>query len=252
MRQRLTSDDDLMQAAAAGNAAAFTEIVKRHQGWVRALMIAFVHDAEQAEDLAQDAFCRAFQHVRGYDPQGQFTAWLKRIAINRAKDFLRRQKQATFVPLHEWEEMPATDRRGDPMAALATGALRDDLRGAIERLTAGDYRRGLASTSSCDWVDFIVDGLQVRHHFHALVAGDEVAVRKPAPDVYLRAAERLGVTPGECVALEDSAPGVASARAAGMACIAVPNRVTVYQDLTAANHQVAHLGEVTLELLRSL
>src|SRR5690242_10318605 len=134
MRQRLTSDDDLMQAAAAGDAAAFSEIVKRHQGWVRALMIAFVHNAEQAEDLTQDAFCRAFQHVDGYDPQGHFTAWLKRIAINLAKDFLCRQKQATFVPLHEWEEAPATDRRGDPLAELASGALRDDLRCAIERL----------------------------------------------------------------------------------------------------------------------
>jgi RNA polymerase sigma-70 factor (ECF subfamily) len=134
MRQRLTSDDDLMQAAAAGDRAAFSEIVKRHQGWVRSLMIAFVHNADQADDLTQDAFCRAFQNVEGYDPQGQFTAWLKRIAINRAKDFLRRQKQATFVPLHEWEEMPATDRRGDPIAALATGALRDDLRAAIEGL----------------------------------------------------------------------------------------------------------------------
>src|SRR5207253_9987263 len=122
----------------------------------------------------------------------------------------------------------------------------------IERLTAHDYRRGLASTSSRDWVDFIVDGLAVRRHFHALVAGDEVEARKPAPDVYLRAAERLGVAPGECVALEDSAPGVASARAAGMACIAVPNRVTVHHDLSAANHRVAHLGEVTLKLLGSL
>src|SRR5207248_11429090 len=115
-----------------------------------------------------------------------------------------------------------------------------------------DYRRGLASTSSRDWVDFIVDGLDVRHHFHALVAGDEVQARKPAPDVYLRAAERLGAAPEECVALEDSAPGIASARAAGMACIAVPNRVTVRHDLSAANRQVADLAEVTLELLRSL
>jgi HAD superfamily hydrolase (TIGR01509 family) len=122
----------------------------------------------------------------------------------------------------------------------------------IERLTAGDYRRGLASTSSRDWVDFIVDGLDVRRHFHALVAGDEVQSRKPAPDVYLRAAERLGAVPHECVALEDSAPGIASARAAGMACIAVPNRVTAFQDLSAAHHQVSHLGEVTLELLQSL
>src|SRR5205823_7600028 len=134
MRQRLTSDDDLMQAAAAGDAEAFSEIVKRHQGWVRSLMVAFVHHAEQAEDLTQDAFCRAFQHVGAYDPQGHFTAWLKRIAINRAKDFLRRQKQATFVPLHEWEDAPAIDRHGDPVAALASGVLRDDLRSAIERL----------------------------------------------------------------------------------------------------------------------
>src|SRR5207248_10443177 len=110
----------------------------------------------------------------------------------------------------------------------------------------------LASTSSRDWVDFVVDGLTVRPYFHAIVAGDEVAARKPAPDVYLHAAERLGVPPGECVALEDSAPGVASARAAGMACIAIPNRVTVRHDLSAAHHRVADLAEVTLELLRSL
>ena len=134
MGQRLASDDDLMQAAAAGDPTAFSELTERHRGWVRSLMFAFVRDAEQADDLTQDAFCRAFQHLDGYEPQGHFTAWLKRIAINRAKDFLRRQKQATVVPLHECEEAPATDRRGDPLAALASGALRDDLRSAIEAL----------------------------------------------------------------------------------------------------------------------
>jgi HAD superfamily hydrolase (TIGR01509 family) len=122
----------------------------------------------------------------------------------------------------------------------------------MERLTTEGYRRGLASTSSRDWVDFVVEGLGVRLQFEAIIAGDEVAARKPAPDVYLRAAERLGVPPAECVALEDSAPGIASAKAAGMACIAIPNRVTVHHDLSAADRQVAHLGEVTLELLRSL
>lgn len=122
----------------------------------------------------------------------------------------------------------------------------------MERLATHGYPRGLASTSSRDWVDFVVDGLQVRSHFETIVAGDEVAARKPAPDVYLRAAERLRVPPAECVALEDSAPGIASARAAGMACIAVPNRVTLHQDLSAALHQISNLGDVTLELLRSL
>ena len=65
MRQRLGSDDDLMRAAAGGDPAAFSEIVNRHQAWVRSLMIAFVHNAEQADDLTQDAFCRAFQHLDG-------------------------------------------------------------------------------------------------------------------------------------------------------------------------------------------
>jgi HAD superfamily hydrolase (TIGR01509 family) len=124
--------------------------------------------------------------------------------------------------------------------------------GLMEQLTAHDYRRALASTSSRDWIDFVVDGLEVRPHFQAIVAGDEVAARKPAPDVYLRAAERLGVSPEECVALEDSGPGVASAKAAGMACIAVPNRVTLSHDLSAADLRVAHLGEISLDLLRSL
>jgi putative hydrolase of the HAD superfamily len=122
----------------------------------------------------------------------------------------------------------------------------------MQWLTAHELRRGLASTSSRDWVDRVVDGLAVRSHFHAIVAGDEVAARKPAPDVYLRAAERLGAPPEACVALEDSAPGVASARAAGMRVVAVPNRITCHQDLSAAHRQVAHLGEITLDLLRSL
>jgi RNA polymerase sigma-70 factor, ECF subfamily len=134
MGQRLASDDDLMQAAADGNAAAFSELMQRHRSWVRSLMVTFVRDAEQADDLTQEAFCRVFQHRDGYDAQGQFVAWLKRIAVNLAKDYLRRQKQASFVPLEEWEELPATDRRCDPLAALASGVLRDDLRAAIEAL----------------------------------------------------------------------------------------------------------------------
>jgi RNA polymerase sigma-70 factor (ECF subfamily) len=131
---RLASDDNLMKLAADGDQAAFGELLRRHQAWVRALMMTFVRDEAQADDLTQEAFCRVYQHRNGYDAQGHFTAWLKRIAANLAKDHLRKQKQATLVPLEEWEELPATDRRGDPLAALASGVLRDDVRAAIERL----------------------------------------------------------------------------------------------------------------------
>ena len=62
-----------------------------------------------------------------------------------------------------------------------------------------------------------------RRSFTATVSSEEVARGKPAPDVYLEAARRLGVDPAACVAIEDSHNGIRSAKAAGMTCIAVPN-----------------------------
>src|SRR5215210_5429724 len=134
MCHRTASDDDLMRATAAGDRAAFAELMQRHQSWVRSLMFAFVRNEAQAEDLTQEAFCRAFQHADTYAARGYFVAWLKRIAVNLAKDYLRRQGQATWLPFHECEETAVADRRFDPLMALASSALRDDLRAAIQAL----------------------------------------------------------------------------------------------------------------------
>ena len=60
-------------------------------------------------------------------------------------------------------------------------------------------------------------------HFRATVSSEEVPRGKPAPDVYLEAARRLGVEPGHCAAVEDSHGGIRSAKAAGMRVIAIPN-----------------------------
>jgi beta-phosphoglucomutase-like phosphatase (HAD superfamily) len=88
--------------------------------------------------------------------------------------------------------------------------------------------------------------------FDAVVTGDEVAHRKPAPDVYLEAARRLGVDPQRSIAIEDSAPGVTAARAAGMKTVAIPHWLTAGHDLSGADLTVAHAGELTLERLTGL
>jgi RNA polymerase sigma-70 factor, ECF subfamily len=134
MLQRAASDDDLVQAAAGGDDAAFSELMRRHRQWVCALMRAFVHDPEQAEDLAQEAFCRVYRYAGDYTAQGSFVPWLKRIAANLAKDELRKQRKATLVSLTEIEETLVSDKRSDPMAALASGVMREELRAAIQRL----------------------------------------------------------------------------------------------------------------------
>lgn len=118
----------------------------------------------------------------------------------------------------------------------------------LAALAAAGTRRAVASTATRDWVAFVLGRMGIAGSFQAIVNGEDVARGKPHPDVYLRAAELLGVPPGECLALEDSAPGVQAARAAGMRCIAVPNGLTRYQDLSAADRVVPSLAEVMREL----
>ena len=83
---------------------------------------------------------------------------------------------------------------------------------------------GLASSANRAIIDLVLDVAGLAEHFAATVSSEEVPRGKPAPDVYLEAARRLGAEPSECIAIEDSANGIRSAAAAGMTVVAMPNR----------------------------
>ena len=87
-----------------------------------------------------------------------------------------------------------------------------------------EWPLGLASSANRPLIDLVLDLPGLKDSFAASVSSDEVLRGKPAPDVYLEAARRLGVEAGRCVAVEDSSYGIRSAAAAGMTVIAVPNR----------------------------
>jgi len=93
---------------------------------------------------------------------------------------------------------------------------------AVHRL-ATRYPLGLASSSNREIIDTVLDVAGLAGCFKATVSSEEVAHGKPAPDVYLEAARRLGVEPTQCAAIEDSHGGIRSAKAAGMRVIAIPN-----------------------------
>jgi HAD superfamily hydrolase (TIGR01509 family) len=101
----------------------------------------------------------------------------------------------------------------------------EPLPGAVElvRALGGTVRLAVASNSPASLVDAALGGAGMRDAFDVVVAGDQVPSYKPAPDIYLRACELLDAPPSESVALEDSPPGVAAARAAGMYVIGVPS-----------------------------
>jgi HAD superfamily hydrolase (TIGR01509 family) len=97
--------------------------------------------------------------------------------------------------------------------------------GAREAVLAAAERwpLGLASSANREIIDLVLELAELQDAFAATVSSEEVARGKPAPDVYLEAARRLGVAAADCAAVEDSSNGLRSAAAAGMTVVALPN-----------------------------
>ena len=123
-------------------------------------------------------------------------------------------------------------------------------REAVERLAAR-WPLGLASSSNRELIDLALELLGVKHRFKATVSSEEVTRGKPAPDVYLEAARRLGVDPTHAAAIEDSENGIRDAKASGMRVIAIPNQHFPPADdaLTQADVLLRSLEELTPEVV---
>jgi HAD superfamily hydrolase (TIGR01509 family) len=121
---------------------------------------------------------------------------------------------------------------------------------AVQRL-ARTYPLGLASSSNRALIDAVLRTAGLESCFAATVSSEEVARGKPAPDVYLEAARRLGVEPTSCAAVEDSHGGIRSAKAAEMRVIAIPNPSYPPDDESLAQADVVlrSLAELTPDVV---
>jgi HAD superfamily hydrolase (TIGR01509 family) len=126
-------------------------------------------------------------------------------------------------------------------------------REAVERL-AGRWPLGLASSSNRPLIDAALELSRLDRFFVATVSSEEVARGKPAPDVYLDAARRLGVEPERCAAVEDSHSGIRSAKAAAMRVIAIPNPSYPPdpEALAAADAVIDSIEELTVEAVEAV
>ena len=124
--------------------------------------------------------------------------------------------------------------------------------GAVRRL-AERWPLGLASSSNRPVIDTALELMGVADLFRTTVSSEEVGRGKPAPDVYLEAARRLGVRPQDVAAIEDSASGIRSAKAAGMRVIAIPNPHFPPPDdvLAQADVVLGSLDELTADAVES-
>ena len=125
---------------------------------------------------------------------------------------------------------------------------------AVVEELAAVYPLALASSSNRELIDAVLEGSGLAASFRTTVSSEEVALGKPAPDVYLEAVRRLGVVPEHCLAVEDSHNGIRSASAAGMRVVAIPNPdyPPDAAALAEADVVLASLAELTPELLASI
>jgi putative hydrolase of the HAD superfamily len=110
--------------------------------------------------------------------------------------------------------------------SLAAGRLRPGVAAWIDDAHDQGLRLAVASNSSADWVYGWLERLGLVRLFAAVATGDDVALPKPAPDLYALAVARLGVPPAAALAVEDSPTGAEAALAAGLRCVVVPNVFT--------------------------
>ena len=142
-----------------------------------------------------------------------------------------------------------TERYGELIASGAI-SLRPGIEEMIAEAAVSGIRLAIATTTSRPNVDALIRaacGREAQGIFEVIAAGDEVAAKKPAPDVYQLALRRLGLDASRCIAFEDSANGLKSALAAGVQTIVSPGHYTDGEDFSGALCVIADYGTLSID-----
>src|SRR5438309_1320253 len=136
-----TDDPTLVRAAQRGNMAAFEELVARHRDKIYARAVSMMRNEEEAIDLSQEAWVKAWQRLRQFQGEASFGTWMTRIVINLCLDQLRKQKRQRTESIEEMnEESGGVERQMpvvtvNPTAGLERGELRQRIDQALSQLS---------------------------------------------------------------------------------------------------------------------
>lgn len=119
-------------------------------------------------------------------------------------------------------------------------------------LYRNNLRLAVASSSSTEIINIVLNKFDIRQHFSVIVSGDDIREGKTSPHIFLHTAEKLGVKPGECIVIEDSCDGAASAKKAGMKCIALRNLNSGKQKLDGSDMIIEGFKEASYAKLSKL
>ena len=156
----------------------------------------------------------------------------------------------TFNLEYEIEELITMSRQAylDHLNSLENLPSIPGVVGLVKQLIKSGYTLALASSASAKRIDLFLTKLKLNRYFPVIACGDDVERSKPAPDIFLLAAKKLGVKPKDCVVIEDAQNGVRAAKSAGMKCIAYAGSDHNTDDLSEADVIIKDFTALTKSL----
>ena len=131
------TDEELVALATAGDLDSFNQLVKRWERPIYALAYRTLGREEDARDVVQEAFLRAFRGLRGFRGQAKFSSWLYRITLNLCRDWARRERRAPVVQLPEGTDpIDVADQRMAPAESVEELVARREMSAAVARAMA--------------------------------------------------------------------------------------------------------------------
>lgn len=191
--------------------------------------------------------------------------YLKKIGITITSEHLYRFRGTSSKTI--WTQLKKEFKLQQPMETLMTGESQSyfsflqstpslqptpGFLPFIEQLRDSPALLAVGSSASRKRIDMILDRLKIVEYFSVIVCGHDVTNGKPAPDIFLLAAQRLGVAPSACVVIEDATHGVIAAKRAGMKCIGYIGAPHNTQDLSKADLIINNFVDISAEILQSL
>jgi RNA polymerase sigma-70 factor (ECF subfamily) len=133
----LATDEELVARATAGDLDSFNQLVSRWERPIYALAYRTLGREEEARDVVQDAFLRAFRGLKGFKGEAKFSSWLYRITLNLCRDWIRRERRAPLVQVPEGEDtMNLAEQMPSPDESVVELVARREMSSAVSRAMA--------------------------------------------------------------------------------------------------------------------
>lgn len=127
------SDEELVSRSIGGDNESFNQLIKRWEKPIYALAFRTIGREEDARDVCQETFLRAFRGLSGFKGQAKFSSWLYRIALNLCRDWIRRERRAPIVPTPEGIDLVELAGEGDDVERADDRVVREDLGRIVAR-----------------------------------------------------------------------------------------------------------------------